>query len=192
LKKAWQAVLYIMIGLFAAGILWLASSLPRGEPITLHPPPTAAPILVHLVGEVKQPGVYLLPRNAHLQDVIQAAGGLTENADSEAVNLAALLQDGQQIRIPAMPSPPSDSQAEDEIDLAGRSPGAVNLLININTAALEVLETLPGIGPAIAQKIIDYRQLEGEFTSIEEIQKVPGIGPEKFKNIKDLITVSSP
>lgn len=192
LKQIWQAILYIMIGLLAAGIIWLASSLPRGEPITLLPSPTPAPILVHLIGEIKNPGVYELPKNAHVLDAIQAAGGLTSNADDQAINLAALLEDGQQLLIPAKLPAQGSGNSQEGGDQNERSPASIDPLININSASTELLETLPGIGPVLAKAIVDYRQAEGEFKSIEEIQKVPGIGPEKYENIKDLITVVLP
>ncbi len=192
MKAFWKAVLYIIVGILAAGIVWLACSLPRGTSIQLIPPPTPAPIQVHIIGEIKRPGVYELPVNSRVQDAIREAGGLTETADDQAINLAALLEDGQQIRIPPKGLPLSADESSKGTNSTYRSPESVGFLININTAALELLETLPGIGPVIAKEIINYRQNEGDFKVIEEIQKVHGIGPTIYEDIKDLITVDNP
>lgn len=192
MKSFRQAVFNILIGLLAAGIIWLASSLPRGSAIILNPPPTPLPIQVHVVGEIRKPGVYKLAVNSRVQDAIREAGGLTENADEQAINLAALLEDGQQIRIPSkLPLSSADDRLK-ESDPNNRSLTTINLLININTASIELLETLPGVGPITAKEIINYRQEMGDFKFIEEIQKVPGIGPATYEKIKNLITVDGP
>ena len=192
MKVYWQATLFILIGLLAAGIIWLAGSPPRGEPVILRLPPTASPIQIHIIGEIEQPGVYKLARNSRVQDAIEKAGGLTDDADDQTINLAALLEDGQQIHIPAKIQSWSSGESMEGGNPPGRSPTSENPLININTAKLDSLETLPGIGPIIAKEIIDYRENEGNFLSIEEIQKVPRIGPTVYENIKDLITVGEP
>jgi competence protein ComEA len=190
-KKVWWAALCVLLGLFGTGLIWLASSPPRGNPIQLIPPPTAEPLQVHVTGEVNQPGVYELPIDSRVYDAVQAAGGFTLDANAEAINLAAPLEDGQQVRVPSKISnqEPDLNQGEEE---GFRSPPPIYLLININTASQEVLETLPEIGPVTAENIISYRQNEGAFTQVEEIQKVPGIGPITYEAIKDLITVGDP
>jgi competence protein ComEA len=187
-----RSVISVLIGLLTAGAIWLASRPPRGEPIPLRPPPTIAPIQIHIIGEVKKPGVYLLERTSRVQDAINKAGGLTEDADDQAINLAALLEDGQQIRIPTKGQPLSSDENMEMGSQYNRSPTQVNTLININTADINLLETLPGIGPTIASDIINYRETEGDFQSIEEIQKVPRIGPAVFEKLKDHITVGEP
>jgi competence protein ComEA len=128
--------------------------------------------------------VYELPEGSRVQDAVTAAGGLLAEADATGINLAARLEDGQQINIPGgggVPAPPAV--------FIGNAPtdGPVEL-ININTAGLEELDALPGIGPTTAQKIIDYRTEHGDFQTIEDILNVSGIGPATFDNIKDLIT----
>jgi competence protein ComEA len=146
---------------------------------------------VHISGAVNQPGVYTFPTNSRVQDSIDAAGGFTEDASVNSINLAAPLQDGIQIWVPSLlqfqdPGIGSDSQN----DLEGeRSPRVIAVLININKATQEELESLPEIGPVIAGDIIAFRQTEGLFISIEEISKVPGIGPATYDEIKGLITV---
>jgi competence protein ComEA len=199
MKFRWQAVLWLIGGLLAAGILYLVAGGPRGEAITLQAPPTPAPLLVHVVGAVAQPGLYSLPTNSRVEDAIQAAGGLLPEAAAQALNLAAFLQDGQQIYIPArapttspsitfttpQPEPPPSNQVIPDPPAA---PGT-STLININTATFEELDTLPGVGPVTAEKIIAHRQTNGPFPTIEAIMDVSGIGPVKFEGMRDLITV---
>lgn len=177
-----------MFGLLGAGTVVVASSLPRGTPIQLRPAPTSAPIRVHIIGAVSNPGVYDLPVDSRIEDAIAISGGFTQDADQSGINLAAELQDGAQIIVPTQKvaqnsspkSPTSDSQ----------QPAAATFPININTATQTELETLPGIGPVTAEKIIVYRQTNGAFATIEDIQKVSGIGPATFEKIQELITTS--
>ncbi len=188
----------VAFGLLGAGLLWLASKPPRGNPIVLLPPPTPVPILVQVDGAVLQPGVYALAPGSRVAEAVAAAGGLAENADVQALNLAAEVQDGQWVQIPAqVPIPPTSvaaanpPRAENPPDAPTSTPAA-GAIININTATQAELETLPGIGPVTAQKIIAFREENGPFASIEEIQKVSGIGPATFDKIKALITVDQP
>ena len=182
---AWPISLGILIGLVIAGLILLVSSPPRGEVIRLSPPPTALPLVVDVRGAVAQPGVYELPPGSRLQDALQAAGGTLPGAELGGLNLAAPLDDGAAIRVPLQGeaiNPPSRSSGV-------TIPGAQGSLTNINTASQEELEALPGIGPVLAQQVIEYREANGPFPSIEAIQNVPGIGPGIFEKIKDLITV---
>lgn len=187
-------VLYVLIGTLAgfalAGLLLYISRAPAGEPIILQPAPTKAPVAVHVIGAVPRPGLYEFAEGARVQDAINAAGGLLASASVDTINLAALLEDGQQLVIPF-----KDGDAPTEDPNALNLPGATETppsnsdLININTASLEELDSLPGIGPTIAQRIIDYREENGEFDSIEDIMNVSGVGPSTFEQIQDLITV---
>jgi len=195
MKNALYVLLGVMAGFILAGTLVFVSRAPAGEPIVLQPAPTSAPISVHVIGAVPRPGLYEFPENARVQDAIDAAGGLLAGADENALNLAALLEDGQQLNIPfeAGSAPPSDS-GSDAADLpssddGNADDGQTGELVNINTATLEELDSLPGIGPTTAQKIIDYRTENGPFSVIEDIMNVSGIGPATFEDIKDLITV---
>ncbi|MBM3143484.1 MAG: ComEA family DNA-binding protein [Chloroflexi bacterium] len=192
MKNWWLVALGVLFGLLGAGAVILASSPPRGAPIQLLPPPTPAPIQVHVAGAVDNPGVYALPLDSHVGDAIQAAGGFADDAEQDGVNLAAKLQDGDQVQVPARrasatPSKPDPTQPTGDQPSGEETTFAI---ININTATQEELETLPGIGPVTAEKIIEYRLANGDFTRIEDIQKVSGIGPVTFEKIKDLITVS--
>ncbi len=196
MKTGW-AIGFAIIGSFlAAGILLLLSRPVRGEPITLQPPPTPLPLVVHITGAVQSPGVVSLPAGSRLKDAIENAGGLKPEADTQALNLAAFVEDGQRIFIPSQGSVDSP-----ELEPASRAqgielpePGMPTAAgpVNINTATQDELESLPGIGPAIAQRIILYRETNGAFTSIEDIQKVEGIGQKKFEAIMYLITVVGP
>ena len=190
-------VLYVLFGVIAgfilAGVLVFVARAPAGEPIILQPAPTEAPIAVHVIGAVVRPGLYKFPGGARVQDAIDAAGGILATANVDTLNLAALIEDGQQLAIPFQDGAgPADDTS---LDLPGATEEPVDNsqtdLIDINTATLEELDSLPGIGPTTAQKIIDYRDQNGPFFVIEDIMNVSGIGPSTFDNIKDLITTGS-
>ncbi len=196
-------ILYVLIGLMAgfvlAAILLVVTRLPGGQPVTLEPAPTQAPIVIQIIGEVVKPGVYTLPDGSRVQDAVDAAGGLLADADSNSVNLAARLEDGQQINIPSQSGSMSERRSS-TVPLATSAPFTVvstltptavssASLININTATLQQLDALPRIGPVTAQSIVTYRQQHGPFQHIEDIMNVPGIGPVTFDNIQNLITV---
>lgn len=183
-----KSVLYmisgILFGLFVAALIWVVARNPSGEAVTLRPVPTEKPIVVHITGAVPRPGVYALPQGARVQDAVSAAGGFLAEADKENLNLAQLLEDGEKLDIPFVAgfSPVIPTAVPEVIQ-------ATTELININTATSFELDTLPGIGPTTAQKIIDYRTQNGPFLSIEDIINVSGIGPGTYERIKDLITV---
>lgn len=187
--RVWTILFGILLGLLGAGLVWIASRPPRGEPILLSAPPNPAPWVVHVEGAVSRPGVYELSAGSRVRDAIDLAGGFLPQADGGKLNLAAFLEDGGRILVPE-----KQEQAAASSMLAGQSPGQrENLpveLININTADAARLEELPGIGPVTAQKIIDYRNTEGAFAAIADIQEVSGIGPVTFERIKNMITVT--
>ena len=196
MKTALYVLLGVIAGFILAGTLVFVSRAPAGEPIVLQPAPTTAPIEVHVIGAVPRPGLYKFPEGARVQDAVDVAGGLLSSADENAINLAALLEDGQQLDIPYLAgSEPADlnTRQQSELPLSESPTPASNdseaELVNINTATLEELDTLPGIGPTTAQKIIDYREENGPFSVIEDIMNVSGIGPATFEDLKDLITV---
>ena len=138
-----------------------------------------APVYVHVFGAVHEPGLYRLEEGARVVDVIAAAGGLTEGADEAAVNLARRLTDGEQLRVPIVgeaPPPEVGAVASD-----GR--------VNLNTADAAALDTLPRIGPALAERILQWREDNGAFTSIEDLLAVPGIGEKMFASLRDKVTV---
>ena len=136
-------------------------------------------ITIHIIGEVKYPGIVILKSGQRIVDAIEAAGGETEEADLNKLNLAQLLNDGDKIYVPN-----KADEIEDYKDTTGKSS-----TVNLNTATLEELTSLPGIGESTAQKIIDYRKQNGKFKVIEDLKNVSGIGESKFDNIKDKITV---
>lgn len=153
-------------------------------------------VVIHVVGEVNSPGVVTLEEGARIIDAINAAGGKTEEADLSKINLAYVVEDGTQIYIPRI------NENLNQVELISTEAGQSvvinnsnineeenNTKVNINTANKEKLETLPGIGETTAQKIIDYREQNGKFIKIEDLQNVSGIGEAKFNSLKDKITV---
>ena len=149
---------------------------------------------VHITGEVKKPGVVKIKEGSRIEDVIEAAGGLTENADITNVNLAFVVEDGMKIRIPSQDEEFSEEGYVTEesgkgVVLSDESSDNAASSVNINTASQSELEELPGIGPSISSKIVEYRDQNGKFKKIEDIKNVTGIGDNKYANIKDLIKV---
>jgi len=198
MKKIWQSGLWLIGVLLAVGILYLTAGKPKGESITLTPPPAPKALSVHIIGAIQKPGVYQLPPESRILDVVNAAGGFSPDANQQSVNLAAFLQDGEQIIILAnaptattiLDAPVTVTQIISNLEsLSTPNTSNPGELININTASAEMLESLPGIGPVTAEKIIAYREANGGFKSIDEILEVSGIGPVKFAGIKDLITI---
>jgi competence protein ComEA len=153
--------------------------------------PTPAPVRVYITGAVVNSDVYFLPQGSIIKDAIQAAGGFTSDADPEQVNQALELKDQQQIHVPRIgeENAPPAVQGGPAIDSSVDDPAISSGQVNLNTATLEQLDALSGIGPAIAQRIIDYRENIGGFKSIEEITQVSGVGEATFAKIKDSITV---
>ncbi|MEO8356080.1 MAG: ComEA family DNA-binding protein [Chloroflexota bacterium] len=183
-----KSILYmtagILLGLFLAVLVWVVARNPTGEAVTLRPVPTDRPIVVHITGAVPRPGVYALPDGARVQDGISAAGGFLAEAEKSQINLAGLLEDGAKLDIPYI-------EGASPV-LATPMPEVVTStteLINLNTASQAELESLPGIGPTTALKIIEYRDANGPFLNAEDIINVSGIGPGTYERIKDLITV---
>ena len=153
-------------------------------------------VVVHVIGEVNNPGVVTLPEGSRIIDAINKAGGKTEEADLSKINLAYIVEDGTQIYIPRI------NENLNQVNLISDGAGVgiiindsnleeneLEVKVNINTANKEKLETLPGIGETTAQKIIDYRETNGKFKTIEDIKNVSGIGEAKYESLKDKITV---
>lgn len=150
-------------------------------------------VIVHITGAVKTPGIVKLPEGARIEDAIDKAGGLTEDADISDVNLAYVLEDGTKIKIPTI-----SEEKNEEIIINSSGEGIVekeisnnseNKIININKANETDLQTLPGIGASLAGRIVEYRNSNGKFNEIEDIKNVSGIGDSKYENIKNLICV---
>jgi competence protein ComEA len=206
-------ILLLFIAVGGAGVFYLRQ--PAQAPVEIRPAeeatattvptplpsPTPAPVRVYVTGAVVNSDVYFLPAGSIIKDAIAAAGGFTPEADPEHINQALELQDQQQIHVPRrgeQDAPPpvqggltsgQGSGSSRSAPVSGGTVPAGGGLINLNTATLEQLDSLPGIGPAIAQRIIDYRASVGGFKAVEEITEVSGIGDATLAKIKDLVTV---
>lgn len=154
-------------------------------------------IVVHITGAVQKTGILVLPEGARIADAIDAANGATEGADLNEVNLAYVLEDGQKIYIPKKGDKAKlegkayiTSESGNNVIVESKNTDkGVSKKVNINTATQSELEELPGIGPSIATRIIEYRQQNGKFSKIEDLQNVKGIGDAKFGNVKEHIVV---
>jgi len=144
------------------------------------------PAYVHVTGAVRRPGVYRVPSWARLDAAIRRAGGATARADLQGVNLAAKVADGQQVIVPARVAGGGAAAAAAE-ETVPAAPGAVAAPISLNTATVEQLDQLEGIGPTTAQKILDWRKQHGGFRSVEDLQQISGIGPKRFESLKDKV-----
>ena len=189
-----------VVGLAAALLLaaWTWWDRPQVDPVpappssaTTAPAPTttsvgevartSATVVVSVVGQVVHPGLVTVPTGARVADAIEAAGGLLPGADPASVNLAAVVADGQQIAV-GVPGAPA-------VGGAGGPPGPGGGLVNLNTASVAELDTLPGIGPVLAERIVAYRTAQGPFASVDALDDVPGIGPAIAAELAELVTV---
>jgi competence protein ComEA len=158
------------------------------EPVAAELEPVAAPparpvLVVHVVGEVRRPGLYRLRDGARIADAVHRAGGAARGADLAAVNLAAPLVDGIQILVPSRDAPGSAGTGEPSS--GGSATGGT---VSLSSATVEELDELPGVGPITAQKIVDYRAEHGPFASVDDLDAVPGIGPTRIEQLRDLVT----
>jgi competence protein ComEA len=175
-------------------------SLPFADPATESGPGSAestttvaTTVLAHAAGAVVSPGVYSLPAGSRIADLVAAAGGPAADADLNRVNLAAVVEDGQQVYVPRVgetaPGGAAGASAGGGGDGAGAGGAGDGEPIDINTATADVLDELPGVGPAIAQAIVSYRDEHGPFGSVDDLVDVPGIGDAKLAQLRDLVTV---
>ncbi len=140
-------------------------------------------VVVHVAGAVRRAGVYRLREGQRVADALQRAGGAGKRADLDAVNLAAKVTDGQQVLVPARGATGTAGGAD------AAAPGAPDVPLNLNTATLEQLDTLDGVGPATARKILEERTRRGGFRSVDELGGVPGIGPKRLAAIRPRVRV---
>lgn len=185
----------------AAAAFAYARSLPRSEPAALASPLPApsveaspgspATLIVHVAGAVRRPGVYALRPGARVIDAVRAAGGGAPGADLGSINLARPLADGERVYVPRRGETPGPeaSGVGGVVSGGGSSSGSASEKLNLNTATAAQFEALPGIGPVLAQRIVDYRTQHGPFRSVRDLLKVEGIGEKKFAAIKDHVTV---
>jgi competence protein ComEA len=186
----------LVAALLLAGWTWLDR--PRVEPVDGVPtvitapstPPvgevaeTSATVVVSVVGQVVSPGLVTLPSGSRVADAIAAAGGLLPEADPASVNLAAVVADGEQLAVGLSGTVPAGGPPAGDSGVSGAG-GRVDL----NTAGVAELDALPGIGPVLAQRIVDHRSRQGPFRSVEELDDVPGIGPAIAAELAELVTV---
>jgi competence protein ComEA len=139
-------------------------------------------LIVHVVGAVKRPGLYRLADGARIADALRRAGGATRRADLSLVNLAAPVSDGSQVVVPRrIPPGAAGPAAADPSAAPAAGP------IHLNTATVEQLDELPGVGPVTAQKIVDYREQHGAFSSVDDLDAIPGIGPARLEQLRELV-----
>lgn len=157
----------------------------------------AGTVVVHVTGAVEAPGIVRLPAGSRIDDAVRAAGGARPDADLSAVNLARPLGDGEQVHVPvpgeSPPAPAGSSSGGVSPQAGGAGPAASDAagggLVDLNTAGVAELDALPGVGPAIAQRIVDHRDLNGPFASVDDLEQVSGIGPATLEKIRPLATV---
>lgn len=183
-RRALVAGVVAVLLLLVVGKLLLPPSQPAvPRPMRVAAPaarPHAATIFVDIVGAVRRPGLYRLKEGSRVATAVARAGGPTRKAALELVNLAARISDGEQIVVPRRGTAGAASAG------AGAS-SAPSGPVHLNSATLEQLDTLPGIGPVTAQKILDYRQAHGAFSSVDDLDAVPGIGPARLAQLRELV-----
>ncbi|MFD1722193.1 ComEA family DNA-binding protein [Amnibacterium endophyticum] len=176
-------VLAIAVALASAGAAGSETSVPAVA-VERPPAPEPTPLLVHVSGAVRRPGLVSLPPGSRTIDAVAAAGGPAAGADQGAVNLAAPVVDGQQVVVPVRGAAPRTASGP-----GGAAAGAGAGTVALNSATAEQLETLPRIGPALAQRIVAYRTAHGPFRSVDELGEVGGIGPKTLAGLRDAVTL---
>lgn len=199
-RVRWLLTAAALVLLVLILLAWLGRAAPADDPTVLlrsssqpaiadnqeplHEPTTLAQIAVDVIGAVQQPGVYYLSASARVDDAVKAAGGFAPDVDRERINLAALIVDGQQIRVPRV-----GEEVPTSVSAASGDSASSPTLIDLNTADEKTLDTLSGVGPTIAAAIVEYRTSNGPFKRIEDVQNVSGIGPSLYTKIKDHVMV---
>ena len=190
-KKALLFVAVVAVGISLL-LLLSAQARPTGEVIRATPQPSASEsveqsfLVIDVQGEVKEPGLYQLPLGARVGDAIKAAGGVRKGSETSSVNLARFLEDGEQVYVAGN----IHNEILESAGGAGVSRGAgLGGKLNLNRATVNELDGLPGVGPVLAKRIVEYRNTKGNFSSIDELQKVSGIGPAKYGELQNFVTV---
>jgi competence protein ComEA len=187
-RRALVGVLLLIALLVLAGRYLIRSGTPEpprsARIVSEQSRPAESPkLVVHVVGAVRRAGLYRLAEGSRIADALARAGGATPKADLTVVNLAAPLSDGVQVVVPRR-TPVAGTASH---EASGSSAGAPAGPVNLNTATLEELDALPGVGPVTAQKILDYRQQNGGFASVDELDAVPGIGPARMEQLREAV-----
>ena len=184
LAAAGSLALLLFLGRFVLGAGTTTTAAPLPLPPAAGAGVTGLPssrVVVDVVGAVRRPGLYRLAQGSRIADALTRAGGATAKADLAQVNLAAPLADGEQVVVPRR-------GAGVAAPGAGSAPvGGAAAPVQLSTATLEQLDSLPGVGPVTAQKILDYRQEHGAFQSVDELDAVPGIGPKRLEQLRELV-----
>ncbi|MHB8780994.1 MAG: helix-hairpin-helix domain-containing protein [Candidatus Geothermincolia bacterium] len=178
----WQLAAACLALLLALGcvVLLISRQHPREvviQPADPEPVEQSAPLMVHVAGAVARPGIYEFEGRARVADAVLEAGGALGDADLDRVNLAARLHDGEKVNIPRIGETPAPAD------------GDKNGPVNLNSATAAELEKIPGIGPVLSQRIIEFREEHGGFDSVQQLRQVEGIGPKKFEDLKDRVEV---
>lgn len=191
-RKAVLLMLLLIVSVVGINVLLTIMSRQRQAQVVVQPPaptsppPTATPpasISVYVTGAVRQPQTTVqIAYRGRVEDAIRAAGGTTDDADMDGVNPAAILSDGDHVHVPQKSRQPAPTP----------TPPSATAPVNVNTATLEQLQTLPRVGPVIAQRIIDYRTTQGAFTSLQDLGRVSGIGPVMLEGLKDRVIFDMP
>jgi len=194
--------LVAVVLVLVVGVVWTGYSLfqARTTPVAAAVAPTvlasptptptqsvAATVMVHVLGAVRRPGVVAVAEGGRVQDAIAAAGGLAASADTGELNLAAVLVDGSQLTIGTKKHPGGEMRAGSSGEGGGPGGAGVEAKVSLNSATVAQLDTLPGVGPVTAQKILDWRTEHGRFTAITELQEVDGIGPKTYADLADRV-----
>ena len=184
-RRALAYALVLLAVLALAGSYALRRDEPAQRPLPVAAlaaePAPARKLVVHVVGAVREPGLYRLREGSRVEDAIQLAGGPKPKAALELVNLASPVADGQQVVVPVRGSAGATATG------SSGAPGTTGGIVHLNSATLEDLDTLPDVGPVTAQKILDYRTANGAFSSIDELDAVPGIGPATLEELRPLV-----
>ncbi|SHN51834.1 competence protein ComEA [Geodermatophilus obscurus] len=201
-RAVWSLwVVGLLAALLVVGSTW--SGRPQVEPAPAEPAPAASPaaegpaaappvgvatdsaatVVVSVVGSVARPGLVTLPEGARIADAVTAAGGLLPDADLASVNLAAVVSDGQQVAVGVPGAAPAGGTVGRTDAPSGTGP------VDLNAATAADLDALPGIGPVLAQRIVEHRERNGPFRSVEQLDDVPGIGPATYAELAELVTV---
>src|SRR2546421_1334607 len=184
-RRALAGAAALVVVLFVGGRLFVHAGTavpaqPPPPPLLTTTPAAPAEVVIDVTGAVRRPGLYRLAQGARVAYALRRAGGATRRADLSLVNLAQLVSDGEQVIVPRRGA---------SAGAAGGALGATPAVgpVHLNSATVEQLDTLPGVGPVTAQKIVDYRAKHGALTSVDELDAIPGIGPARLDQLRDLV-----